>query len=97
YNKWQMVLNPEKFERIQRLASWFIFNKYSRVHSPTKLRELANLSTLESRTKYERLKFPFQIIHNYIEINKSDYFEICSAESSRHRHSMYIPNPSVKK
>lgn len=90
------VTNCNKLEKIQRLASRFIFNKYSHVHSPTKLCELANLPTFESRTKYERLKFLFQIIHNCVKIRKSEYFEISSTESSRHRHSMYIPNPSVK-
>lgn len=90
------VTNCHKLEKIQRLASRFIFNKFGQAFSPTKLCELANLPSLESRTKYERLKFFFQIIHNFIKINKSDYFEISTNESSRHRHSMFIRNPTVR-
>lgn len=88
--------NRKKLERIQRLASRFIFNKYGRHHSPSKLCQLANLPNLELRTKYDRIKFLFLIIHNEIKINRTNYFEISTNESSRHRHSMYIPPPVTR-
>ncbi|SCV66618.1 hypothetical protein ANAPC5_01484 [Anaplasma phagocytophilum] len=96
WNPYTITNFSNKLQKTQRLASWFIFNKYSHVQFPTKHCELANLPMFESRTKCERLKFIFQIIHNCAKTKKSEYFEICSTESSRHRHSMYIPNSPVK-
>lgn len=87
--------NCLKLDIIQRLSSRFIFNKYRRFHSPTELCKLAELSPLQKRTEYERLKFLFIIIHNHVKISYDKYFEIKTQETSRHRHSMYIPPPKV--
>lgn len=85
--------NRTKLDRIQRLASRFIFNKYQRCHSPTQLCKLAHLEPLEQRTEYERLKLLFLIIKEQVKIDKSKYMYIKTGETSRHRHNMYIPPP----
>lgn len=59
------AINCFKFEKIQRLASKFIFTKYGRIYSSTQLCEQAQLSAVEARTRYERLKFLYLIIYNY--------------------------------
>lgn len=82
-----------KIEKVQRLASRFIYNKYRRIYSPTALCKQANLETLEGRTKVERMKFLFMLIHGHFKINTTQYFTVHPDQPSRHRHSMYIPVP----
>lgn len=88
--------NKIKLDRVQRLASRFIFNKYQRCHSPSELCKRADLSSLEVRCSFERLKCLYEIIHHKIKINHEQYFEIKHNETSRHRHSMYIPAPFAR-
>lgn len=88
--------NRHKLDRIQRLASRFIFNKYQRVHSPTELCRRANLPALELRTKFDGLKFLFLITRNDVKINFSEFCVISPDQRSRHKHSLYIQPPVTR-
>lgn len=90
------LTNSSKLDKIQRLASRFIFNKYNHSHSPTELCRLAELPPLELRTKCDRLKFIFLIIHALVKVDKNKYMDVRVGECTRHRHSMHIREPSVK-
>lgn len=89
------VTSISKFEKIQCLAVWFIFNKYQWTDSPSQLCALSELPTNQARTKYERLKYLYLVINHHVHIRYADYFDILHSETSRHCHSMFVRAPAV--
>lgn len=81
------VTNIKKIEKVQRKAIRFIHNKFKRDDSPTTLLAVSGLPTLETRAKHARLKFLYQLLHNYYKIDVSKYVKYSQARATRHKHT----------
>lgn len=79
--------NIKKIEAVQRKAIRFIHNKFKRDDSPTNLLDISGLPTLEARAKQARLKFLYQLLHNYYKIDISNYISYPQTRATRHKHS----------
>lgn len=80
-------INIKKIEAVQRKAIQFIYNKFKRDDSPTNLLDISGLPTLEARAKQARLKFLYQLLHNYYKIDISNYISYSQTRATRHKHS----------
>lgn len=81
------VTNIKKIEKVQRKAIRFIHNKFKLADSPTTLLAVSGLPTLETRAKQARLKFLYQLLHNYFKIDVSNYVEYSQTRATRHQHT----------